>query len=553
MMTTEHPTVADSLGQVLRSLHGGPVFGVASSGNFELLTSFVDNGGDYVAACHEGGAVMMADGWAQVTGGVGVASVHQGPRLTNATTALCDAAKGRTPLVLLAPQLPKNASAGHQYVDQTSFLKGLDIGIEVDRLDEPTQAVDQLAAALRQAQTRQQTIVLQLPLDALAARVEKYEPQVPSPPQRRLGLDPGDVELVIEALIRSHAPLILAGRGVILADAEDAVRELAEVIGAPLVVTAPARGLFHGDPRLLGLSGGFTARWTRDHLVRADLILAIGASLDTWATAGGRLLGGARVIQVTTEAHRTKEPRAEHLDADAARFSLGLVDSLRAHNGWTARQWGKATKIGSAASVRADHRGAELDPRTLLREINRILPPDRVVALDSGHFIALAAMHIDVDRPRGSLFGQAFQSVGLGVSRAVGAAFARPEVVTTAIVGDGGFIMGMQELDTAVRAQLPVLIVIINDSAYGAEVHDFVPFGFNPAIAQFPLRTFAAIARGFGAEAATVEVLDDLKHLHAWLRNPRRPMVLDCRVDPTVNAVLDMTEEGAAEWSLTRQ
>jgi thiamine pyrophosphate-dependent acetolactate synthase large subunit-like protein len=154
--------------------------------------------------------------------------------------------------------------------------------------------------------------------------------------------------------------------------------------------------------------------------------------------------------------------------------------------------------------------------------------------VDSGAFTGWPAMYLDVAGPRAWLFCNAFQSVGLGFGAALGAAVAHPDRVTVAAVGDGGMFLSLPELDTAARLRLPVLVVVWNDAAYGAEVHHFGPMGESVDIARFADADIAAIARGAGVAAHTVRSTADLAPVAAWAANPEGPLLVDAKVDPSV-------------------
>ena len=178
-----------------------------------------------------------------------------------------------------------------------------------------------------------------------------------------------------------------------------------------------------------------------------------------------------------------------------------------------------------------DSDGDLIDPRTLSIALDDVLPADRVVAVDSGNFMGYPSVYLSVPDEAGFCFTQAFQSVGLGLATAVGAALARPERIPVAALGDGGALMAAGELDTVVRLGLPMVIVVYDDAAYGAEVHHFGPDGHPLDTVLFPETDIAAIGRGFGCAGVTVRRQEDLAALVEWLAGPRdRPILIDAKV-----------------------
>jgi thiamine pyrophosphate-dependent acetolactate synthase large subunit-like protein len=175
--------------------------------------------------------------------------------------------------------------------------------------------------------------------------------------------------------------------------------------------------------------------------------------------------------------------------------------------------------------------GASIDPRTLTIALDDMLPADRIVAVDSGNFMGYPSMYLAVPDADGFCFTQAYQAVGLGLSSAIGSAIARPDRLTVAALGDGGALMGISELETVVRLRLPMVIVIYDDAAYGAEVHHFAPGGHALDTVRFPPADLAAIGRGFGCAAVTVRGPGDLQPVQDWLDGPRdRPILIDAKV-----------------------
>ena len=180
----------------------------------------------------------------------------------------------------------------------------------------------------------------------------------------------------------------------------------------------------------------------------------------------------------------------------------------------------------------ADETGdGRIDPRTLSIALDDMLPAERTVGVDSGNFMGYPSMYLSVPDEAGFCFTQAYQSVGLGLASAIGAAIARPDRLPVAALGDGGALMGVSELETAVRLGLPLLIVVYDDEAYGAEVHHFGPDGHPLDTVRFPAADIAAVGRGFGCAAVTVRGPGDLAPVRDWLAGPRdRPLVVDAKV-----------------------
>jgi thiamine pyrophosphate-dependent acetolactate synthase large subunit-like protein len=175
--------------------------------------------------------------------------------------------------------------------------------------------------------------------------------------------------------------------------------------------------------------------------------------------------------------------------------------------------------------------GDRIDPRTLSIGLDDLLPAERIVAVDSGNFMGYPSMYLSVPDADGFCFTQAYQSIGLGLASAIGSAIARPDRLTVAALGDGGALMGISELETVVRLGLPMVIVVYDDDAYGAEVHHFGPDGDPLDTVRFPPVKIARIGRGFGCQSVTVRRRRDLRAVKAWLDGPRdAPLLVHARV-----------------------
>ncbi|WP_344209885.1 thiamine pyrophosphate-binding protein, partial [Actinomadura livida] len=342
-------------------------------------------------------------------------------------------------------------------------------------------------------------------------------------------------------------PVFVAGRGARLSGAREPLAELAGRCGALPATSAVARGLFAGDPFALDVSGGFATPAAAELIRGADLVVGWGCSLNMWTTRHGALVArDAEVVQVDVDARAlgAHHPVDLGLIGDAAETARAVAAELEAR-GHSATGYrtpdvaGRLAREGRWQDVPYEEHpagdddagGPRIDPRTLSIALDGMLPRERTVAVDSGNFMGYPAMFLDVPDADALVFTQAFQSVGLGLATAIGAAVARPDRLTVAALGDGGALMSAAELETAVRLGLDLLIVVYDDEAYGAEVHHFGPGGHPLDTVTFPPADLAAIGRGFGCAAATVRRPEDLAAVAGWLEGPRdRPMLVDAKV-----------------------
>lgn len=537
--------VSEAIGRTLVERGVETFFGLVGSGNFAVVNALREAGAEFYSSRHECGAVMMADGYARVSGKVGVCTTHQGPGFTNALTGLVEAAKSRTPLVLLAADTPAGTLWSNFKIDQAAFAATAGAIAEIVRC--PETAAEDAARALRRAVVERRPVVLNVPIDLVQMPVPDEPSAIPRPPDLEPPRPAGRVVAEAADLIAaSERPVILAGRGAALSEGgREALEALGERIGAVMTTSAVGNGLFAGNPYDVGISGGFSSPLAAELLGRADLILAFGASLNRWTTRHGRLFSqAARVVQVDLD----EEPigalyRAEvGIVGDAAATARAVHEELerRGVEKTGLRGEGLEREIATRRHRDEPYEDAgtdeHIDPRTLSIALDDLLPRERTVATDSGHFMGYPAMYLPVPDARSFVFAQAFQSVGLGLANAIGAAIARPDHPTVAAVGDGGALMALGELETAARYRLPMVVMVYNDAAYGAEVHHFGPMGQPVDATQFPNTDFAALARAAGAEGITVREPEDLAPLKEWLGRRDGPLVVDAKVNPKVRA-----------------
>jgi thiamine pyrophosphate-dependent acetolactate synthase large subunit-like protein len=518
-------TVAEFVGTALARLGVGHAFGVVGSGNFHVTNALRAAGVPFVAARHEGGAATMADAWARTAGRPAVLTVHQGCGLTNAMTGIAEAAKSRTPLLVLAAETGAAAVRSNFRIDQDALVTA--VGAVADRVHTAGSAPADVVRAYRTAVEQRRTVVLNLPLDVQAAAVPDASlPAVPVLAPVRPAA--GAVDELAALIGAAERPVFVAGRGARGAGRE--LRALGATSGALLATSAVAHGLFVGDEFALGISGGFASPLAAELIRDADLVVGWGCALNMWTTRHGTLLGpAARVVQVDLEADAVGMHRPVDLGVvgDVAATATDVLAAVAPRTGY------RTDAVRAAIATRSRWRdvpyedltdAAGIDPRTLSIGLDDVLPRERTVAVDSGNFMGYPSAYLAVPDEAGFCFTQAFQSIGLGLATGIGAALARPDRLAVAALGDGGALMAAAELETVVRLGLPMVVVVYDDRGYGAEVHHF-PDADHTTV-TFPDVDLAAVARGYGFEAVTVRSPSDLKGVADWVAGPRRAPLL---------------------------
>ena len=529
-----HEAIADAVA----ATGSDTMFGLLGDANLFMANSFVEkNGGTYISAVHEASAVMMAFGYACRSARLGVATVTQGPGLTNTATALLECVRSNVPVLLITGDTAPNNTLNQQTLDQEPFVQATGAGyVLVERPQDVHSAVRYAAA---QAGVHSRPVVLNCPTEY------QWEVVGPAP---SVGTDPllGDErirpvsedELVdaVGVIASARRPLVLAGHGVTGKDQRHAVLAFAERIGAPIATTLRARNLFSAAEGNVGVCGTVSTEIGVQTIGESDCIIAFGASLNTWTTARNSLLEGRRVVHVDISASsfRPVVPVTATVLGDAAivaeRFIAMLDEAEVPPTGYRRRM----TATTTDRDLMFDQPlGERFTLAAVLSAINRALPPRRTVVCDGGRFQGESFKYLWSQDYRSEVQTTTYGAVGLGMGAAIGAAAAARDEPTVFVTGDGGFMMnGMAELHSAIRAGLPIITVICNDGSYGAEYDQFQNKGVNTDLSLFGWPDFADVARSLGADAVTVDGLPDLGAAISALDAPTRPVVVDVRFRP---------------------
>ncbi len=532
------------------------VFGIPGKESVRLGVELQRLGVKFISTRHETQAVMMADGYWRATGEIGICLLAQGAGFSNGVSGMACAAKARSGVVVISGDLlMSNADPEDPKAKALQNMKGVNPRIVSEganiRYVRPVSAetfVDEFRQTLDLAQTGV-AISLVIPSDLFS----KQAGEAKSPPKDGDGREPAlvapkseDVEMLAEMLCTSWVvsrPVILAGRGAVRSGALPALRQLAERTGALLATSLMGRSSFRGEAYNIGVCGTFATPVAGQYLQEADCILAFGASLNPFTTYGKTIFSKkAHIFQVD----RDEAALGKYLDpelaihADARLFAEELVAELdrRGHSAVGFRTEEVAKEIASynpRSEFNDQSAKGFIDPRTLMVRLNEILPQDRTLVVDAGNHLHYACTFLDVQRPDDFIFPINSLAVGLGMGAAVGAATARRDRTTVLEVGDGGFMMALGDLDTAIRYRLPMVVVISNDQGWGAEAQHLTMLGEPDSYVRMETPSFAELATAMGAEGYTIAAPADLEDLKDRFTRPiERPIVLDCRVHPEI-------------------
>jgi thiamine pyrophosphate-dependent acetolactate synthase large subunit-like protein len=524
-------TTAAVLADAVAELGCTHLFGLMGDGNMTLYTALSRRGVDVVEVRHESAAVSMAEGYAWTSpAGVGFCSVTHGPGLTHTATSLVVAARNHSPLVMLLAETPVGYE-GAQRFDQEAFVRACEAPYRRLAADEDPASV--LRDCARIATDEGRPVVLAVPAhlfgaaapavpsgggEATERRATERE-ATPGParePGQRAVRRPAPAEdraaaaTLAEALAGAARPVLIAGRGALRGGAAALMTALAERFGAALATTVPGKGLFDGHPLDLGISGGLSHRRAEGVLRSADLVVAVGSSLDRGTTSSMRLFGGAQVLQLVHDADAAapQHPNVRRLFGNAG----AVLEECLSLTAGAAQALPWFTPLPPPAECWLDDfedfapvvEAGTVDPRRVLADVSLALPAGSVVITGNGHCSGFAATFVQV--PEGGQFFAAhgFGSIGQALTSAVGAALGAPGRKTVVFEGDAAFMMHLAEVETAARAGADLTVFVLNDQALGTEYHRLLAEGDDADLAAVATPDLAAVAAGLGARGTVL-------------------------------------------------
>lgn len=536
--------IYEAIANALKECGGSHMFGLMGDGNLRFINYWV-NGLDmpYHGSRHESAGIAMADGYTRVAGTFAVATTTQGPGLTNALTALVAARKSQSPLVYVVGDVSTHQQGWPQDIDHHAMFAAA--GVPLVDIRDPSRAFSQTVRAVRTAIGERTPIGINMPVDLQELDWDPWTDDTDTTVERRSDDFSGDIEGAAAMLAGSKRPIIIAGRGAVEAGCEQQLVELGDRIGALYATTLKGKGLFQDHPFALGICGGLGTNLTTTLIGQADAALIVGASMNDFTTVRQTLLRpDAEVVRCDIDPGvATANVDGERVLAGNAAGSVAtLLDRVAAAVDVPSVGFRTPERADELRTFRPESEIAFvvepdlIDPRELVIMLDELLPKQRNVVTDAGRFFGDPCSYMTVPDANAFVDGISFGSIGLGLGLSMGVAAARPERLTVVYIGDGGLFMSLGELETAVRYDMPMLIVVMNDSAYGSELQISRAWGLPDDLSVFRRGDFAAIADGIGMRSASATSLDEVRAALEGVDLMQGPCLIDCTINPDISA-----------------
>ena len=511
------------------------IFGLMGDANLFMINDFVANcGGVFVPVGFEGSAVLMAIGHSHVRSGVSVASVTHGPGVTNCVTAVTEGVRARRPIVLSAGDTAIENQQNLQNIDQREIVKATGAGFEQVR--SPEKISEDVATAFFRAKEEKRPVVLNIPADYMWRDLD-YSPIVHQTFSAPTTINSGQIfEQAIGLIASAKRPLILAGIGAV--DARDELVKLAKRMDAVLMTTLKANGLFNNVNCNVGICGTLSTQVGYAAVNAADVIVSFGASLSNFTTDHGSLFKGKRVVQISDDPrdvnHHFRPDLALIADPTqtAQNIQYWLDEAEVEPSGFATEMKHQATET-KGPKLATKNQNGHIDFTAALDQLEQLLPENRLLVTDGGRFMTEVWSRISVPHPKNFIHSANFAAIGQGLQQAIGAAIAKPDEFVCLFVGDGGFMLGaINEFNTAVRLNINLLVVVCNDSAYGAEYIQFKDRQMSPALSQFDWPSFAEVATSLGGTGFKITSNKDLDFAVKQLNGLNGPVLFELCLDP---------------------
>lgn len=514
------------------------VFGYPGGAIMPVYDALYDSKLKHILCRHEQGAALAADAYGRVTKRAGVCMATSGPGATNLITGIANAYLDSVPLVAITGQVPSSVMGtdAFQEVDIFSMTMAVVKHSYIVRHSDDIPSV--IEDAFRVAEGgRPGPVLIDLPKDVTAKNVQgkRYIPVVspPPPPSQE-----SDVNKALTLIEESSKPLLYIGGGAAMAGVEQECRELVNRTGIPAVTTLKGVGVLHNDcSYYLGMLGMHGTQAANHAVQTSDLLIAIGVRFDDRATGElSRFAPGARVIHVEIDPAEIAKLR----EVDVALHG-DLKDQLAIFNKVkpsSIQDWqANCVQLKQKHAWRYDYPNEDIFAPLLLKRLTEKASDDTIVTCDVGQHQMWVAQHCDIKHPSQHLSSAGLGTMGYGMPAGIGAVLARPNSPVVTVSGDGSFMMNVQELATLKRYNLPLKIVLLDNSMLGL-VRQWQDLFFDGRQSEVDLSDnpdFVEVAKSFGVKAKRIVKGDEIEAGLDFLLNSEGPCLLHVLIDSKSN------------------
>ena len=513
------------------------IFGIPGEENLDLLDSLSRSEIKLILTRHEQAAGFMAATYGRLTGKAGVCLATLGPGATNLVTAAAYAQLGGMPMLMITGQKPIK----HSKQGQFQIIDVVDMMRPITKYTHQIASGDNIPSRVREAfrlaeEERPGAVHLELPED-IAAEETDMEP-LPASLVRRPTVEAKSVSQAIELLSHARRPLLVIGAAANRKLTAKQLRAFVDKQGIPFIATQMGKGVVDENHSLFlgnaALSSHDFIHWAVE---RADVIINVGHDV-VEKPPFFMSQNGVKVIHVNFSSARVDPvyfPQVEMV-GDVANAIWQLNERLSPQGSWEFDHFLKARQAMAAHVTEGrDDSRFPVYPQRLVADIRKVMPEDGIIALDNGVYKIWFARNYAAHRPNTILLDNALASMGAGLPSAMAAKIVHPDCMVVAICGDGGFMMNSQEIETAVRLKLDLIVVILNDSAYGMIKWKQANMGFKNFGLDYQNPCFRKYAESYGAAGHRLEKTDDLIPLVERCRQEGGVHLIDVPVDYSDN------------------
>ena len=519
------------------------IFGIPGGAILPVYDALRDSSIRHVLVRHEQCAAHAADGYARASGRVGVCMATSGPGATNLVTGIATAYMDSSPIVAITGQVARHM------IGRDAFQEADIIGITtpITKYSFQIQDAEDVPRVVKEAfylamEGRPAPVLIDFPVDVQREEAEiDLKAEIP-PRANKLVKEPHPLQVkrAAEALLNAERPVVLAGGGVIISNASEELRALAELLMIPVTITLMGKGSFpENHPLYIGRVGMHGSAAANKLIMEADVILAIGTRFSDRST--GRFDTFARdatLIHVDIDAAEIGKNIKPDIPivADAKQALSAIHDAVKDLSRKDTSAWLQRVKEVKESIEKLDQRPAdELSPKNVIREIRRLLPADGIVTTGVGRNQMWAALYLEVYHPRTFITSGGLGTMGFGLPAALGAKVAKPNSIVVDIDGDGSFLMTERELATSIVEEIPVIVVIMNDGWLGM-VKYWQDLFYGRRYCATCLRRgvpdFVKLAEAYGANAARPQSLQEFSMAFKEAMSSDKTTVIDVWINP---------------------